>query len=141
MCGALLWVTYGVLIKASPVIVPNVLVFSAAAWTIYRKRPSRGIVKAERRPARAQIPCELPPSGWTNRAAFLRKLLRDIKPSASIRCTRNACSRFWPFDQALACTLYSSRATLEVIGHSIYWRTLLWDCMRIWAAQPPSTPR
>jgi hypothetical protein len=41
MCGALLWVTYGVLIKASPVIVANVLVFSAAAWTIYRKRPSR----------------------------------------------------------------------------------------------------
>ena len=41
MCGALLWVTYGVLIKASPVIVANVLVFSAAAWTIYRKRLSR----------------------------------------------------------------------------------------------------
>jgi uncharacterized protein with PQ loop repeat len=38
MFGALLWVTYGVLIKASPVIVANVLVFSAAAWTIYRKR-------------------------------------------------------------------------------------------------------
>jgi hypothetical protein len=37
MFGALLWVTYGVLIKASPVIVANVLVFSAAAWTIYRK--------------------------------------------------------------------------------------------------------
>jgi len=29
--GALLWVTYGVLIKASPVIVANVLVLSAAA--------------------------------------------------------------------------------------------------------------
>jgi len=41
MLGALLWVTYGVLIKASPVIVANVLVFSAAAWTVYRKRPSR----------------------------------------------------------------------------------------------------
>jgi hypothetical protein len=27
-----------VLIKASPVIVANVLVFSAAAWTIYGKR-------------------------------------------------------------------------------------------------------
>jgi hypothetical protein len=37
MCGALLWVTYGVLIKASPVIVANVLVFSAAAWTAFRK--------------------------------------------------------------------------------------------------------
>jgi hypothetical protein len=37
MLGALLWVTYGVLIKASPVIVANVLVFSAAAWTMFRK--------------------------------------------------------------------------------------------------------
>ncbi|MGC1388997.1 MAG: hypothetical protein WA807_13385 [Steroidobacteraceae bacterium] len=37
MFGALLWVTYGVLIKASPVIVANVLVFSAAAWTACRK--------------------------------------------------------------------------------------------------------
>lgn len=37
MLGALLWMTYGVLIKASPVIVANVLVFSAAAWTILRK--------------------------------------------------------------------------------------------------------
>jgi len=36
MFGALLWVTYGVLINASPVIVANVLVFSAAAWTTYR---------------------------------------------------------------------------------------------------------
>jgi hypothetical protein len=37
MFGALLWVTYGVLINASPVIVANLLVFSAAAWTTYRK--------------------------------------------------------------------------------------------------------
>ena len=37
MFGALLWVTYGVLINASPVIVANVLVFSAAAWTALRK--------------------------------------------------------------------------------------------------------
>ncbi len=37
MFGALLWVTYGMLIKASPVIVANVLVFSAAAWTTFRK--------------------------------------------------------------------------------------------------------
>jgi hypothetical protein len=40
MCGALLWVTYGVLIGASPVIVANVLVFSAAAWTMFRKNPA-----------------------------------------------------------------------------------------------------
>jgi hypothetical protein len=39
MLGALLWLTYGVLINASPVIVANVLVFSAAAWTLFR-RPS-----------------------------------------------------------------------------------------------------
>jgi hypothetical protein len=37
MFGAFLWVTYGVLINASPVIVANVLVFSAAAWTTFRK--------------------------------------------------------------------------------------------------------
>jgi hypothetical protein len=37
MLGALLWVTYGVLINASPVIVANVLVFSAAAWTTLRR--------------------------------------------------------------------------------------------------------
>jgi hypothetical protein len=37
MFGALLWVTYGVLIKASPVIVANVLVHSAAAWTTLRR--------------------------------------------------------------------------------------------------------
>ena len=40
MFGALLWVTYGVLINASPVIVANVLVFSAAAWTTLRKSSS-----------------------------------------------------------------------------------------------------
>jgi hypothetical protein len=33
MLGALLWIAYGVLINASPVITANVLVFSAAAWT------------------------------------------------------------------------------------------------------------
>jgi len=37
MVGAVLWITYGVLIGASPVIVANVLVFSAAAWTALRK--------------------------------------------------------------------------------------------------------
>ncbi len=41
MLGALLWVTYGVLIKASPVIVANVLVFSAAAWTTFRRGLAR----------------------------------------------------------------------------------------------------
>ena len=37
MFGALLWVLYGVLINASPVVVANVLVFSAAAWTAFRR--------------------------------------------------------------------------------------------------------
>jgi uncharacterized protein with PQ loop repeat len=41
MSGALLWVLYGVLIKASPVIVANVLVFSAAAWTMLRTAPAK----------------------------------------------------------------------------------------------------
>jgi hypothetical protein len=40
MAGALLWITYGVLIGASPVIVANALVFSAAAWTALRRAPA-----------------------------------------------------------------------------------------------------
>jgi len=43
MGGALLWITYGVLIDAVPVIVANVLVFSAAAWTALRNVPSPAI--------------------------------------------------------------------------------------------------
>jgi hypothetical protein len=39
MAGALLWITYGILIGASPVIVANALVFSAAAWTALRGAP------------------------------------------------------------------------------------------------------
>jgi hypothetical protein len=38
MVGAVLWITYGLLIDASPVIVANALVFSAAAWTVFRSR-------------------------------------------------------------------------------------------------------
>jgi uncharacterized protein with PQ loop repeat len=37
MFGALLWIVYGLLIDASPVIVANILVFVAAAWTTLRK--------------------------------------------------------------------------------------------------------
>jgi hypothetical protein len=37
MLGAALWVLYGVLISASPVVVANLLVFSAAAWTLFRQ--------------------------------------------------------------------------------------------------------
>jgi hypothetical protein len=36
MVGAVLWIVYGVLIGAIPVIAANVLVFSAAAWTFVR---------------------------------------------------------------------------------------------------------
>jgi hypothetical protein len=40
MLGSLLWISYGVFINASPVIVANILVFSAAAWTAFRKAPA-----------------------------------------------------------------------------------------------------
>jgi hypothetical protein len=39
MIGALLWITYGTLIHALPVVVANALVFAAAAWTAFRKSP------------------------------------------------------------------------------------------------------
>jgi hypothetical protein len=37
MLGALLWITYGALIGAAPVMVANLLVFGAAAWTALRQ--------------------------------------------------------------------------------------------------------
>jgi hypothetical protein len=40
MAGASLWIAYGLIISASPVVVANVLVFSAAAWTAVRARRS-----------------------------------------------------------------------------------------------------
>jgi hypothetical protein len=44
MMGALLWIGYGLLIGATPVIAANVLVFSAAAWTTFfrKERPLGG---------------------------------------------------------------------------------------------------
>jgi hypothetical protein len=36
MVGALMWVAYGLLIGASPVVAANLLVFGAAAWTLTR---------------------------------------------------------------------------------------------------------
>jgi hypothetical protein len=36
MIGALLWISYGLFIHASPVIAANALVFIAAAWTTWR---------------------------------------------------------------------------------------------------------
>ena len=50
MLGALMWVAYGFLIGASPVIAANLLVFGAAAWTMQRQRPACG--KGPRRPRR-----------------------------------------------------------------------------------------
>lgn len=38
MTGALMWIVYGVVIGASPVIVANALVFGASAWTSARAR-------------------------------------------------------------------------------------------------------
>jgi hypothetical protein len=37
-----MWVTYGALIGAPPVVVANVLVFIAAGWTAVRARASAG---------------------------------------------------------------------------------------------------
>lgn len=42
MLGALLWVIYGSLIGAAPVIVANTLVIAAAAWTTVRSGGRRG---------------------------------------------------------------------------------------------------
>ena len=38
MAGAALWIVYGVMIGAIPVVVANGLVFAAAAWTLVRAR-------------------------------------------------------------------------------------------------------
>jgi hypothetical protein len=38
MSGATLWIVYGALIGAVPVLVANALVFTAAAWTMMRER-------------------------------------------------------------------------------------------------------
>lgn len=40
MLGASLWVAYGGVIGASPVVVANVAVFGAAAWALARQRPT-----------------------------------------------------------------------------------------------------
>jgi hypothetical protein len=42
MAGALMWIVYGALIGASPVVVANLLVFGAAAWTTARIARARG---------------------------------------------------------------------------------------------------
>lgn len=47
MSGALLWVLYGVLIGALPVVAANLLVCAAACWTVLRSGRSRGPESAE----------------------------------------------------------------------------------------------
>ena len=42
MVGACLWILYGVLSGAIPVVVANGLVFAAAAWTLLRARSAPG---------------------------------------------------------------------------------------------------
>jgi hypothetical protein len=42
MVGACLWILYGVLIGAIPVVVANGLVFAAAAWTLLRAKSAPG---------------------------------------------------------------------------------------------------
>ena len=43
MGGAALWVLYGFLIGAIPVIAANVLVLTAAAWTLVRSKATRDV--------------------------------------------------------------------------------------------------
>lgn len=41
MLGALIWIAYGVLIQATPVVAANLLVFGAAGWALTRdSRPA-----------------------------------------------------------------------------------------------------
>jgi hypothetical protein len=39
MVGAVLWIVYGFLIAATPVMAANALVFAAAAWTFFARSP------------------------------------------------------------------------------------------------------
>jgi hypothetical protein len=41
MLGAAIWVAYGLLIQATPVVAANLLVFGAAGWAL-RRRPGAG---------------------------------------------------------------------------------------------------
>ena len=43
MVGALMWVAYGVVMHAAPVVVANLLVLCAAAWTATRQRPDASV--------------------------------------------------------------------------------------------------
>ena len=43
MVGAALWIVYGAMISAIPVVVANGLVFAAAAWTLVQSRQTHRI--------------------------------------------------------------------------------------------------
>ena len=48
MLGSVLWIVYGVLINATPVIAANILVFAAAAWTFFARNPTSAAVAPAR---------------------------------------------------------------------------------------------
>lgn len=48
MVGALLWVAYGVLVQALPVVAANLLVLAAAAWTARREPSGPDLPQGER---------------------------------------------------------------------------------------------
>lgn len=50
MGGASLWLSYGLVTKAPPVIVANLLVLGAACWAEYRHRQT-GVGQAQREPS------------------------------------------------------------------------------------------
>jgi hypothetical protein len=55
MSGAVLWIIYGVMINAIPVIAANALVFAAAAWTFFaRGNDSAAPVAAAEAPVAAE---------------------------------------------------------------------------------------
>jgi hypothetical protein len=49
MAGATLWLTYGLVMHAAPVIGANILVLSAACWAEYRGRRGRPVPQASPR--------------------------------------------------------------------------------------------
>jgi hypothetical protein len=49
MAGAAMWVAYGVLIQATPVVAANVLVFTAAGWALARGDKTAFVASAFRR--------------------------------------------------------------------------------------------
>lgn len=55
MLGAALWILYGVLIAAKPVIAANVLVFAAAAWTLIRDQSGLKAGLRAKRPAPQEL--------------------------------------------------------------------------------------